>query len=679
MKIKLIPLNVFVNLPLLFSASSLLLPFISFEAHSASEPSDLFELPLEDLLDIEVLSPSQTVKKIGQAPNIITSITAKQIASMGARTLSDVLKMVPGVQVLTRRNGQDMVWIRGIPTGRNSKVMLLIDGVPQREGLIGGWSSDEQTQINNIERIEVIRGPGSALYGGDAYSGMISIFTKHKVPQYNTVTAGIASFDKQWLNFEAGKEVGQSKLIVSGRWQQSEGYAQQYDRAGLDSTHNNNVKAKSLSGTFLSGNWQLGANFDDFTTEYPHYSSDQYKSQRYEILSAYLKHVFNFDKLTIENQLYTYQVTRTFERTIKDLDASINFYSDSDLDSDSNGLRSQWSYAFNSQQHTVFGLIYQQRNVSQYHETISLKNGIAVNEIESRVLKNGDSSPASHNRAVYIQHESLWMANQLGVTLGARVDDYPEFDTEISPRVALTYQSNQDWSGKVILGTAFRPPTFLQQYEIRNDNNVSGNPALTPEQIETIEAEWVYHFSTNNNLAIRGFRSRLSDFIQSIDGKPYENSETQLAVPGYEIEWNKKYQTTWLFFNRISTSFNYTRVNSDQASLAKNTLNWLVFAEDTQFSFYLGLNYLGRRNESDTYHSAVKVAQLAEQDNKRSYWTLDSHLSYRPHLESPWLLTLSAKNVLNKQHYNPTLAPDSYYDVRKEPRSLDLSLSYRFK
>lgn len=251
MKIKLIPLNVFVNLPLLFSASSLLLPFISFEALSASEPSDLFELPLEDLLDIEVLSPSQTVKKIGQAPNIITSITAKQIASMGARTLSDVLKMVPGVQVLTRRNGQDMVWIRGIPTGRNSKVMLLIDGVPQREGLIGGWSSDEQTQINNIERIEVIRGPGSALYGGDAYSGMISIFTKHKVPQYNTVTAGIASFDKQWLNFEAGKEVGQSKLIVSGRWQQSEGYAQQYDRAGLDSTHNNNVKAKSLSGTFF--------------------------------------------------------------------------------------------------------------------------------------------------------------------------------------------------------------------------------------------------------------------------------------------------------------------------------------------------------------------------------------------------------------------------------------------
>ena len=166
---------------------------VTAPVYASASNNDLFELPLEDLLNIDVLSPSQTIKKIGQAPNIISVVNAYQIEKMGARTLSDVLKMTPGVQILTRRNGRDMVWIRGIPSGRNSKVMLVIDGVPQREGLIGGWSPDEQVQLNNIERIEVIRGPGSALYGGDAYSGMISIFTKQDVPQATKLSVGVGS------------------------------------------------------------------------------------------------------------------------------------------------------------------------------------------------------------------------------------------------------------------------------------------------------------------------------------------------------------------------------------------------------------------------------------------------------------------------------------------------------
>ncbi|MBE0365749.1 ferrienterochelin and colicins outer membrane receptor [Pseudoalteromonas ulvae UL12] len=646
--------------------------------YASSTNSDLFELPLEDLLNIDVLSPSQTIKKIGQAPNIISVVNAYQIEKMGARTLSDVLKMTPGVQILTRRNGQDMVWIRGIPSGRNSKVMLVIDGVPQREGLIGGWSPDEQVQLNNIERIEVIRGPGSALYGGDAYSGMVSIFTKQDVPQATKLSVGVGSYDRQWASFNTGKAGSYGKLILSGRWLDSEGYRQQYDRNGFDSTHRNNVDAKSLSASLINEQWQFGVNYDDYSTEYPHYSSNQYKSQRYQTLSAHLKHAWQFDKLSIENQLYTYRVKRTFERTIFDENNTLDFYSDSDLDTAANGLRSQWNYGFNNDHHAVFGLIYQQRQVGEYHETISLKNSLPTTEYESRIVRNGDYAPSSHNRAVYLQQESYFWQQSLGVTIGARIDDYPEFSSETSPRIAVTYQSSQDWSSKLIWGTAFRAPTFLQQYEVRNDNNVSGNPNLTPEKIETLEAEWVYHFSNNENVSLRGFSSDLSDFIQSVAGNPYDNSLEKQHVPGYEVEWNAKWQASWQYFNRISSSFNYTRVNSDQASLAKDTANWLLFAEDAQFSFYLGLNYLGRRNPSDTYHARVSVPELKEQNNKSSYWTLDSNLSYRPDGHSPWQWTIGVKNLLDKQHYNPTYAPDSYYDVRKEPFSIDVSVNYRF-
>lgn len=647
-------------------------------SYSNEQDTNLFEIPLESLLNIEVVSPSQTVKKISQAPNIISSVNATQIASMGARTLSDILKMLPGVQILSRRNGRDMVWIRGIPSGRNSKVMLTIDGVPQREGLIGGWSPDEQIQINNIERIEVIRGPGSALYGGDAYSGLISIFTKAKAPERTRISAGVGSYDRKSATINTGKEFAGGTFVLSGRLLDSKGYPQQYDRNGFASTHDNNVDAKSLGVSLRNEQWQFGINYDDYTTEYPHYSSNQYKSQRYQTLSAHIQNKLSFDKLSIENQLYTYKVKRYFERTITDLQGNIDFYSDSDLDSTSNGVRSQWSYAFNPNHHAIVGLTFQQRQVGEYHETIKKQNAVEVNEYESRVIRDGDLTPSSHNRAIYFQQESLFFEQCLGLTVGVRVDDYPEFSSETSPRIAVTYQGNEQWSGKLIWGTAFRAPTFLQQYEVRSDNNISGNPNLNPEQIETFEGEWVYHFSANNNITLRGFSSYLSEFIQSVNGKPYENSSEQLHVPGYEVEWNNQYYADWSHFNRISTSFNYTRVNSEQASLAKDTLNWLLFMEDEQFSFYAGINYLSRRNQSLSYHTSVKVPEIAQRDNKGSYWTLDAHLSYRPSKQSAWQWTIGVKNMFDKQHYNPTYAPDSYYDVRKEPQSYEMSVALSF-
>ena len=144
----------------------------------AQDLDEYFKMTIEELMKVEVISATKTLKKIGEAPSAITSITGREIEEMGARTLSDVLKMVAGFQILNRRNGRDMVWIRGVTTGYNTKVLLLIDGIPQRKALLGEWSTDEEIQVNNIERIEIIRGPGSALYGGNAYAGVISVFTR---------------------------------------------------------------------------------------------------------------------------------------------------------------------------------------------------------------------------------------------------------------------------------------------------------------------------------------------------------------------------------------------------------------------------------------------------------------------------------------------------------------------
>ena len=188
----------------------------------AQDLDKLITLNIEDLMNIEVISATKTQKKISEAPSTIISLTGKEIEEMGARTLSDVLKMVPGVQILNRRNGRDMIWIRGVTTGYNTKLLLQIDGIPYREAILGEWSSDEEIQLNNIERIEIIRGPGSALYGANAYSGVISIFTKDEV-DISKASVSMGNYYTRNIDFYTGKSVGDSKLIVSGKVYDSEG------------------------------------------------------------------------------------------------------------------------------------------------------------------------------------------------------------------------------------------------------------------------------------------------------------------------------------------------------------------------------------------------------------------------------------------------------------------------
>lgn len=639
---------------------------------------DLFDLPIEALLEIYVSSPSQSVKLISRAPNIITSVTGAQIQAMGASTLSGVLKMLPGVQILNRRNGRDMVWIRGIPTGHNSKVMLLIDGVPQREAVFGGWSADEQSNIDNIERIEVIRGPGSALYGGDAYSGMISIFTKSKVPEKTTVTAGIGSFDSKRLAINGGVQWQKSKLLYSASYYDTDGYPQQKDRRGFDSSHDNNVDATRLHAKYISEHWRFGLSYDNYMTEYPLYSSPQYKEQRYKILNGYVQHNTKFGKMSVENQLYRYSVDRRFNRSIVNPDGTENFSSFSDLNSHMTGLRSQWQYRFDEDNNVIFGAVYQNRDVAQYHETITLRDGLPDFELQSIIRQGQDRSPTADNYAVYLQHDALFFDGSLGLTAGIRYDHYELSGSELSPRLALTYQDDERWSGKLIWGTAFRAPTFLQQFEVRSDGNVPGNPALTPELIRTIEAEWIYNFDHNSNFALRGFKSTTNDFIQSTGGAPYQNINDSRSVPGFEVEYNNKWPLRWLASIELGLNFNYTRVNSNEPTVAKNNANLMLFSETKTTGLYVGLNYLGRRNDSSGYHSRVQVPELLTVNNKGSYTIVDIGIRFKNLWQSDWQMAVNAKNLLDKQHYNPTYAPDGYYDVRKQPRTFEVNLSYRF-
>ncbi|WDE08540.1 TonB-dependent receptor [Thalassomonas viridans] len=662
----------------LFSASLLVMSLFAYVSYGEEQADPfLLEMSLEKLLNIKVSSASLTEKSQRFSPSTISYITAEDIAMTGARTLSDVLRLVPGIDVQERRNGRDMVWIRGIPSGRNTKIMLIVDGVPHREPVFGGWSPDEEVPLNNIDHIEVIRGPGSALYGGNAYSGLVSIFTRDEPPAKNQVSLTAGSFDSQRLKVDLGQKWQDSSWMFSGGLYQTDGHAMVRDRRGNSTDHNNEVFSYNAHVKVVADNIRAAVNINHYNTEYPLYSRRQTKPQDYEILSAYIEHQDSWEKSEWFNQAYLYQVDREMDRRRWDEQGTIFFQSSSALDTQLLGITSRFTYQWR-QHEFLLGAVAESLQVDDYSEIINIDNYQPVREVQSILNKNGDSTPSADNYALFIQDDIALLEEQLALTLSLRFDDYQEFDAELSPRLGLVYAPDETWTFKGMWGDSFRPPSNLQQYEVRSDGNSPGNPNVGPEKITTKEVDISYRLSDEQNISARYFHNSLSDFIQSINTQPYMNIAGSTSVSGYELEYIANFPMKQFSISNLQLKANMTHVNSNEASVALNsgTVNAIFDAAWGSASFTY--HYFGRRNASPTYHDRVTDEYFKQLDNKGAYSTFDMNILLRQVWDLPLDIEFTAFNLFNKRYYNPTYAPDSYYDVTREPRFLSIGVHFTF-
>ena len=169
---------------LLFAGGASSLQAQTQTAAAAQPPDtvDLLDLSLEELLNITVTSTTKSSLEIRQAPGVVRVFTRTDIVRLGFTTLSDVLRQIPGIQVIEYRTGHQTIWVRGVQSRYNNKVLLLIDGVPMHDSFYGHFDIDESLRLDDAERIEIISGPGSVLYGTNAFAGVISITTRSPVP-----------------------------------------------------------------------------------------------------------------------------------------------------------------------------------------------------------------------------------------------------------------------------------------------------------------------------------------------------------------------------------------------------------------------------------------------------------------------------------------------------------------
>ncbi len=120
---------------------------------------------------------SRTAQAVDDAPAIVTLVTDRQIRERGYRTLADVLRALPGVYVTVSDESRSVAWVRGVTSPDNNKILLLVDGQPWFDGVYGHAWIDGFLPLDQVRQVEIIKGPGSAIYGTNAFAAVVNVVT----------------------------------------------------------------------------------------------------------------------------------------------------------------------------------------------------------------------------------------------------------------------------------------------------------------------------------------------------------------------------------------------------------------------------------------------------------------------------------------------------------------------
>jgi outer membrane receptor for ferrienterochelin and colicins len=201
--------------------------------YAGEEASDeSVDLSLTDLINVKVVVASKTEEKISEAPGVISVVTSGEMARFGARTLKDVLMRVPSINLSTTYIGdRSCVSIRGDQiTAAANHILLLINGRPVREAEEGGVKGEmlESFPVASIDRIEVIRGPGSVLYGSNAFSGVINVITKKAKENKTAVTVHGGVPGEFNGSGNAAYQLGDFGLVLGGQYKKTENWEMRF-------------------------------------------------------------------------------------------------------------------------------------------------------------------------------------------------------------------------------------------------------------------------------------------------------------------------------------------------------------------------------------------------------------------------------------------------------------------
>ena len=687
------------NRLMMCSAVMLLTVIWAASAHAAPQ-SEEEELALAYGDKSFVSIASGTRQPIARAPSVASVITAEDIDAIGATDLDEVLETVPGLHVSRSALGYNPIYtIRGISTQYNPQVLMLVNGIPITGVFVGDrsiiWGG---MPVENIVRIEVIRGPGSALYGADAFSGVINIITRNA-----------ADLDGTQLGLRAGSFNSRDAWVQhGGTWGGFDVAA--YLRAGASDGQRRIIDADAMTvfGTpsLAPGPVNLGRDAidgridlarDKWRLRASYQQRDNVQSGA-GIASALDTKGSNFGE-RISTDL-TYQDTNF----APDLDVTaqasyLHITEQSDLTLYPPGfpgfsdgvignpykwerhLRFNLSAAYTGlQSHKLrFGAGTQDDDLYRTRETknftlVPIPGGFFPAPLGA-VVDVTDTAPflRPHSRRVnhiYVQDEWAFTRDWY-LTAGVRHDQYSDFGGTTNPRLALVWETAYNLTSKLLYGRAFRPPSFAELYNINNPVAL-GNPNLKPEEIESVELAFAWQPASAVQTNLNLFRYRMKDilrFVQNPDNSFTAQNAGRQNGQGMEIE------LVWEAGQNLRLSGNYAQQRSIDETTnqdAGNAPRHHIYARaDWRFmpdwALNTQLNYVaGRKREPSDTRPAIadyRTVDLTLRNQKRS---------------GDWDFAFTVRNLFDADAREPSPAPGLIpNDLPLAPREWRFELHYK--
>ena len=650
----------------------------------------------------------QTVRR---APAVATVITAEDIAAIGATDLDQVLETVPGMHVSrTHIANQPIYVMRGIysnPT--NPQILMLQNGVP----MTALYSGDKGSQwgglpLENIARIEIIRGPGSALYGADAYAGVINIITKTAADIGGTqFGARVGAFDSKDAWVQHGGNIGALEVAAYLRWGKTDGQKETIERDAQSTrdnnppffTHasyapgpqNNAVDALDANIDLALDKWRLRMGYkgrsDLGTGVGPAGSLDPNShaaSQRTNADLSWIDPQIVRDVGVGVTASYLFYDERTDETNLMlnppGTRIGLSYFPDGMIGGPNRWERSLRLSAFA----TYSGFKGHNLRVGAGHDDLDL--------YKTRTYKNFFQLPSSlpvptgpvqeysdtqphispqqrQNNYVYAQDE--WnLIQDWTLTAGVRHDNYSDFGGTTNPRLALVWDTTLDLTTKLLWGKSFRAPAFIEAYGINPANG--GNPDLKPERLSSREIAFNWQARKDTQVNLNLFRYDMDDIIRVVanptpgTGATWQNTGSQRGS-GAELEgvWDPSHAF------RLTGNYAYQRGvdQSTNEDAGYGPQNHMYLRGDWRFASGWQGSLQGNRVTNRLRAAGDTRSPVPD------YNSVDATL--RTNLGKNWELAGSVRNLFDATIIEPTLPGTVPTDLPQAGRSWYLQALYK--
>ncbi len=646
--------------------------FVTSVAIGRQDPNEeniFMDMSIEELMEVEVDTVSTASKyeqKVIEAPSSVTIIKAEEIRKYGYRTLMDVLNSVPGFYKTYDRN-YGYIGVRGFgrPGDYNSRILLLIDGhrVNENVGNSFGVVTDFHLDLDVIKRIEVVRGPGSALYGSNALFAVINVITKNGQDYEGLELSGeLASFDTEKGRLTYGDTYGGMDLLVSGTYYEQDGQTLFYPEFADPSTNfgkvknddddseNFLIKASSSGLSFIAAHVKRekgiptapwGTVFGNSGTRTWDYS---------DMIGLAYQHDFP-DDFSVSTKL-SYNIYDYYGEWASD---DGGFYNNRDY------WKGRWwigEVQFTNkifERHKITYGIESQYNVRQDQKNWDYE--IYLDDHES-----------SKSWGIYLQDE-FKIRDNLTFFGGLRRDYYDVTGGIINPRVGMIYNPFDDTAVKLLFGKAFRSPSVYELY-YQDGYTMKSNPALKPETIKTYEVVLEKYFNKNLHGSISGYYYKMKDLIDQTvdtDGWIMFDNLSEVTARGIETALDGKWDNG--VRGRVAYSHVQTFDKTNRSSLAnspKHMINFNLILPLIKDALFAGLEtkYTSKRKTLAGHYAGDSIVT----NLTLTYENVIKKLEVQ----------MGIYNLFDEEYGHPGFEEHTQDVIDQDGRTLGVKLTYRF-